>query len=152
MKCPRCKADNDKVVDSRASEGGESIRRRRMCIECGRRYTTYERIEESPLLVIKKDGTRENFDEQKILAGMMKACQKRPIPKGRLNEITDEIVADLRDRFDKEVKAKRIGNAVMARLKDLDKVAYVRFASVYRDFKDVSDFVDEAKLLGQSKK
>ena len=150
MRCPRCKADNDKVVDSRASEGGESIRRRRVCVECDRRYTTYERIEESPLLVIKKNGRRASLDRHNILAGMTMACRKRGIEDPQLEAITDEIVAELRDRFDKEVPSEEIGNAVMSRLKGLDKVAYVRFASVYREFEDVNDFVDEAKLLDQN--
>ena len=147
MKCPFCKKDDDKVIDSRSSSGGFSIRRRRQCLECGRRYTTYEKIEETPLRVIKKDGSRVPYDREKIVSGIRKACEKRPVSTDALIGMVDEIEADIFDKFDKEVESSYIGEQVMARLKDLDKVAYVRFASVYREFKDVSEFVEEVKPM-----
>ena len=147
MRCPFCKADNDKVVDSRASEGGEAIRRRRECLECGRRYTTYERVEEIPLRVIKKDGTREAFDRRKILEGMSKACEKRPVSTEKLDELVSDIERQLADVAEREVTSHQIGELVMAKLRELDQVAYVRFASVYRAFKDINQFLEELRPL-----
>ena len=147
MKCPFCKKDNDRVVDSRASSDGFVIRRRRQCNECRRRYTTYERMEEIPLRVIKKDGTREPFDRQKILSGLLKACEKRPVPVPKLEEIVNRIELDLYEKYDREVKTKVVGEMVMQSLRELDQVAYVRFASVYREFKDVSEFMSELQPM-----
>ena len=147
MRCPFCKADNDKVVDSRASEGGGAIRRRRECLECGRRYTTYERVEEIPLRVIKKDGTREAFDRRKILEGMSKACEKRPVATEKLEELASDIERQLADVAEREVTSRQIGELVMAKLRELDQVAYVRFASVYRAFKDINQFLEELRPL-----
>ncbi len=147
MKCPFCKKDNDRVVDSRASSDGFVIRRRRQCNECRRRYTTYERMEEIPLRVIKKDGTREPFDRQKILSGLLKACEKRPVPVPKLEEIVNRIELDLYEKYDREVKTKIVGEMVMKELRGLDQVAYVRFASVYREFKDVSEFMSELQPM-----
>ncbi|MHC4342608.1 MAG: transcriptional regulator NrdR [Planctomycetota bacterium] len=147
MKCPFCKADNDRVVDSRASADGFAIRRRRECLACGRRYTTYERIEESPIRVVKKDGTREPFDRRKILSGLMKACEKRPISIDILDEIVSRIEHQVTEQFDREVPSKFIGRLVMREIRKVDQVAYVRFASVYRDFKDVAEFMDEIRPM-----
>ena len=147
MKCPFCKKDNDKVVDSRASNDGFAIRRRRECLECGRRYTTYERIEELPLRVVKKDGTRVPFERRKITSGLLKALEKRPVSMEQVERITDKIESQITQMFDKEVSSKFIGELVMKELRDLDQVAYVRFASVYRDFKDVNEFVEEVRPM-----
>ncbi|MBM4087521.1 MAG: transcriptional repressor NrdR [Planctomycetes bacterium] len=147
MKCPFCKADNDKVVDSRASDEGMSIRRRRECLACLRRYTTYERVEDTPLRVIKKDGRRVPFERSKILEGLRKACEKRPISTEQLDRVVDDIEVEIYRKYDREVPSKDIGQLVMERLRALDKVAYVRFASVYREFKDVSEFVAELKPM-----
>ncbi len=140
MRCPFCGSLESKVIDSRESKKGISIRRRRECLACKRRFTTYEKIEEIPYMVVKKDGSRQPFDSQKLLRGMMKACEKRPIQISQLEEIVEEIESKLQERPEKEIEASEIGEHVMERLKGLDKVAYVRFASVYREFKDVSDF------------
>ncbi|NUN50295.1 MAG: transcriptional repressor NrdR [Candidatus Brocadiae bacterium] len=142
MRCPFCKHDDDKVIDSRSTNDGASIRRRRECIPCGKRFTTYERSEEQPLAVVKKDGNRQPFDRAKIMDGLQKACQKRPIAVARLEDIVDRIELELYEKFEREVPAKEIGELVMSELRNLDQVAYVRFASVYREFKDASDFVD----------
>jgi transcriptional repressor NrdR len=151
MKCPFCKADNSRVVDSRASADGFAIRRRRECLACGRRYTTYERIEESPIRVVKKDGSREPFDRRKILMGLMKACEKRPVSMDTLEDIVARIEHLVTDQFEREVPSKFIGRRVMRELRKADQVAYVRFASVYRDFKDVTEFMDEIQpMLGKS--
>ena len=148
VKCPFCKADQDRVVDSRASEGGRVIRRRRECEACGRRFTTYERAEEvPPLAVVKKDRSRVPFDRAKIMAGLVKACYKRPVSTEALDKLVDEIEEELLTNFDDEVSSQFIGERVIKKLKELDKVAYVRYASVYREFKDVSDFIDEAQSL-----
>ncbi|MHC4940589.1 MAG: transcriptional regulator NrdR [Planctomycetota bacterium] len=147
MKCPFCKADNNKVIDSRASADGFAIRRRRECIACGRRYTTYERIEESPIRVVKKDGAREPFERRKILSGLIKACEKRPVSFDVLDEITSRIEHQVTEQFDREVPSKFIGRLVMRELKKIDQVAYVRYASVYRDFKDVTEFMDEIRPM-----
>lgn len=153
MRCPFCKADHDKVIDSRSSTDAFVIRRRRECLDCSRRFTTYERIEETPIRVVKKDGSREGFERRQIMSGMLKACEKRPISIEQLDEITRKIEERISEKFDKEVTAKFIGQQVMRELKKLDKVAYVRFASVYREFKDLNDFVDEVeKVKGGSRK
>jgi transcriptional repressor NrdR len=150
MKCPFCKADNSRVVDSRASADGFAIRRRRECLACGRRYTTYERIEESPIRVVKKDGSREPFDRRKILMGLMKACEKRPVSMDTLEDIVARIEHLVTDQFEREVPSKFIRRRVMRELRKADQVAYVRFASVYRDFKDVTEFMDEIQpMLGK---
>jgi len=147
LKCPFCKADDDRVVDSRASADGFAIRRRRECVGCGRRYTTYERIEESPIRVVKKEGSREPFERRKILAGLMKACEKRPVSIESLDEIVTRIEQQVTEQFDREVPSKFIGRLVMKELRRIDQVAYVRFASVYRDFKDVAEFVEEIRPM-----
>ncbi|NUQ36092.1 MAG: transcriptional repressor NrdR, partial [Planctomycetaceae bacterium] len=143
MQCPFCKADNDKVVDSRSSDGNRVVRRRRECVDCGRRFTTYEKIEELPLRVIKKDGSREDFDRAKIMGGIRSACHKRPVSDTDIEAIVNGIETDIEQHFDREVPATYVGEQVMNRLRELDKVAYVRFASVYREFKDPSDFARE---------
>lgn len=147
MKCPNCKQDKDKVVDSRLVNGGYEIRRRRKCLKCGRRYTTYEKREEAALRVTKKDGSSQPFQRSKITSGIIKACEKRPISLEKLEEVVANIERALYDKFDHEVPSKHVGELVMKELKRLDKVAYVRFASVYREFKDVSDFIDELKPM-----
>ena len=141
MRCPFCGHLEDKVVDSRESREGESIRRRRECLKCGRRFTSYERLEEVPILIVKKDGRREPFDRQKLLRGVMAACQKRPVSLARLEEVAGDIQSRLMEQPDREVPSRRLGELVMDVLKGIDSVAYVRFASVYRDFKDLPDFV-----------
>ena len=145
MKCPFCGQDSTRVVDSRPADDNASIRRRRLCDECGRRFTTYEKVETIPLIVIKKDRTREQYDRSKIQAGILRACYKRPIPVEKIESLMDSIEGDIFDTADKEISSTRIGEIVMEHLKDLDAVAYVRFASVYREFKDVSTFMDELK-------
>lgn len=147
MRCPFCKVDDDKVVDSRASSDGFAIRRRRECEACGRRYTTYERIEESPLRVVKKDQRREPFERRKILLGLMKACEKRPIPIAALEAITARVENQVLEEYESEVPVTFVGERVMAELRKLDQIAYVRFASVYREFQDVTDFLDELKPI-----
>ena len=151
MKCPFCGHVEDKVVDSREAKIGDTIRRRRQCEKCRRRFTTYERIDEIPYMVIKKDGRREKFDRQKVLAGLLKACEKRPVPMSKLEALVNEIEAHVAESPDRERPATELGEMVMARLKKLDKVAYVRFASVYLDFKDVREFMDELKDLLKAK-
>ena len=145
MKCPFCGRDNTRVVDSRPVEDTNSIRRRRMCESCGKRFTTYEKVETIPLSVIKKDQTREQYDRAKIQDGILRACYKRPIPIEKIEMTMDSIEGDIFDSADREIASTRIGEIVMEHLKDLDAVAYVRFASVYREFKDVSTFMDELK-------
>ncbi|MEE9200146.1 MAG: transcriptional regulator NrdR [Candidatus Brocadiales bacterium] len=154
MQCPFCKQDNEKVINSRPSADGINIKRRRECMNCGRRYTTYERIEETPLKVIKKDGRRVAFDRSKIRIGMEKACEKRPISTDTIESAVSDIERNLYNRFDREVPTKYIGEQIMQKLKTMDKVAYVRFASVYREFKDIADFMEEVKPLikGEGKK
>lgn len=151
MKCPFCKSDDTRVVDSRASADGFAIRRRRECLSCGRRYTTYERIEESPIRVVKKEGAREPFERRKILSGLMKACEKRPISIDMLDEIVTRIEHQVTEQFDREVPSTFIGRLVMRELRKVDQVAYVRFASVYRDFKDVTEFMDEIRPMLKTK-
>ena len=151
MKCPFCGFGNDKVVDSRESKEGESIRRRRECLKCEKRFTTYERIDEIPYMVVKKDGRREKFDRQKVLAGLLRACEKRPVAIGKLEQIVNESEAYVVDSPERERKTSEIGEVIMNRLRRLDKVAYVRFASVYLDFKDVKEFMAELKDLLKTK-
>lgn len=147
MRCPFCKEDRDRVVDSRSSRDGFVIRRRRECLGCQRRFTTYERIEETPLRVVKKDGSRVPFDRSRIFNGMLKACEKRPVSIKMLEEVVNQIEIEIHEMFDREVRSKFIGELVMNNLKNLDQVAYVRFASVYREFKDVSEFLEELKPM-----
>ena len=152
MKCPFCGHREDKVIDSRESEEDDYIRRRRECLKCERRFTTYERIEGISLMVVKKDGRREPFDRKKILAGLTRACEKRPVSTETLEELTDTIERSLQKRFDKEVQTKQIGEELMHRLHGLDEVAYVRFASVYRQFKDLNEFMGELKEMLSNRK
>jgi len=147
MKCPYCGFAQDRVVDSRESKEADSIRRRRECERCNRRFTTYERIDEIPYMVIKKDGRRERFERQKILQGLLKACEKRPVATPKLEGIVDEIESVVHEATERELTTTEIGEMIMHRLKKLDKVAYVRFASVYMDFKDVQEFMSELKNL-----
>ena len=147
MKCPFCNNIEDKVVDSRESREGDAIRRRRQCLACERRFTTYERIDEVPYMVIKKDGRREKFDRQKVLAGLLKACEKRPVSMGKLAELVDKVEAKVTDSVDREISTTEIGETLVVALRDLDKIAYVRFASVYRDFQDEEAFFNELKNL-----
>ncbi|MGI8555429.1 MAG: transcriptional regulator NrdR [Pyrinomonadaceae bacterium] len=147
MKCPFCGYLEDKVVDSREAKDGDSIRRRRECLECGRRFTSYERIDEVPYLVVKKDGRREAFDRSKILNGLLRACEKRPISAAQLESLVNSVEKYVQDSTDRERRTEQIGKMIMRRLKELDKVAYVRFASVYLEFEDVSEFMEELKIL-----
>jgi transcriptional repressor NrdR len=152
MLCPFCAHPEDKVIDSRESKEGNLIRRRRECLACQRRFTTYERIEEIPYMVIKKDGRREKFERQKILGGLLKACEKRPIAMPKLSEIVDEVEGQMIQAADRELPSTEIGEIVMRRLKELDKIAYVRFASVYREFQDEDAFFNEIRRLIQDKR
>ena len=147
MRCPYCKKENDKVIDSRGANDGTVIRRRRECEACGRRYTTYERIEEIPLYVIKKDQRREVYDKAKILAGIHKACEKRPVPVEEQDKIASDLEKILHEKYEKEAPSRVIGEYIMQRLAKLDQIAYVRFASVYREFQDVSHFMKEIKSI-----
>jgi transcriptional repressor NrdR len=151
MKCPYCGCIGDKVVDSRESKEGDVIRRRRACLECERRFTSYERIDEIPYMVIKKDGRRERFERQKLVAGLLKACEKRPVTVSALEAIADRVEETLQNRPEREIATAEIGAFVMQELKRLDKVAYVRFASVYRDFRDIGEFMSELKDLVNAK-
>jgi transcriptional repressor NrdR len=151
MKCPFCGFANDKVVDSRESKEADSIRRRRECLKCGKRFTTYERIDEIPYMVVKKDGRREKFDRQKVLNGLLRACEKRPVPISRLEQIVNEAEAFVIESPERERKTSEVGELIMNRLRRYDKVAYVRFASVYLDFKDVQEFMAELKDLLKTK-
>jgi transcriptional repressor NrdR len=147
VKCPFCSFTDDKVVDSREGRAGDLIRRRRECLKCSRRFTTYERIDEIPYMVIKKDGRRERFDRQKILQGLLKSCEKRPVATPKLEAVVDEVERFVLDAPERERTTSELGELLMSRLKKLDKVAYVRFASVYLDFKDVKEFMAELKGL-----
>jgi transcriptional repressor NrdR len=147
VKCPYCAHLGDKVVDSRESKEGEVIRRRRECLNCGRRFTSYERIDEIPYMVIKKDGTRERFERQKLIAGLLKACEKRPVSISAVEGVADRVEVMLQERPEKEIPTAEVGAFVMQELKRLDKVAYVRFASVYRHFRDIGEFMNELKDL-----
>lgn len=151
MRCPYCNQDNTRVVDSRPVEENNSIRRRRMCDACGRRFTTYEKVETIPLIVIKKDQNREQYDRGKIEAGILRACYKRPVPVERINSTIDAIEAKIFNTEDREISSSKIGEIVMEELKNLDEVAYVRFASVYREFKDVNTFMKELTKLLEGK-
>ncbi|MDD5496086.1 MAG: transcriptional regulator NrdR [Candidatus Omnitrophica bacterium] len=145
MRCPYCSNKNDSVLDSRISKNGSSIRRRRECLKCKHRFTTYEYVESIALMVIKKDGRREAFDRQKLMSGLMKACEKRPVSVARLEELVDDIERSVERKHEREVSSKEIGELVMRNLHELDEIAYVRFASVYRQFRDVGQFVKELK-------
>jgi len=151
VKCPYCGHLGDKVVDSRESKEGEVIRRRRECLECGRRFTSYERIDEIPYMVIKKDGRRERFERQKLIAGLLRACEKRPVTVSSLEAIADHVEEVVQNRPEREMDTGEIGTLVMNELKRLDKVAYVRFASVYRDFRDIGEFMAELSDLVNSR-
>lgn len=152
MKCPFCDELEDKVVDSRMAKEGEVIRRRRECLGCKRRYTTYERVEEILPMVVKKDGRRESFDRTKILAGLKKACEKRPISTATIEEVTDRIEKRIQEMGETEIESRVVGEELMKELHQLDQVAYVRFASVYREFKDIDQFMDELKTLAQQRR
>ncbi len=147
MKCPYCGSDENKVIDSRIVKEGKAIRRRRECLKCGKRFTTYEYIEKSPVMVIKRDGRREPFDRAKLLNGIITACHKRPVPREKIEELVDEIESVISDLGKLEVPSREIGEEVIKRLKFIDEVSYVRFASVYRDFKDKNEFFEELKKL-----
>lgn len=151
MKCPYCSSLSDRVVDSRESREGSVVRRRRECLGCGRRFTTYERIDEIPQMVVKKDGGRERFDRNKVLTGLLKACEKRPISLNQLEEVVDKVEKYVQENADGETTTREIGRIVMAELKNLDKVAYLRFASVYLEFDDVSQFMTEINGLFEKK-
>jgi len=153
MRCPFCKADHDKVIDSRASTDSFVIRRRRECLDCEKRFTTYERIEETPIRVVKKDGSRETFERRKMMSGMLMACGKRPVSIEQLDGITRRIEEKMGEKFDREVTSKWLGQQIMRELRKLDKVAYIRFASVYREFQDMDDFLEEVeKTRGPKRK
>lgn len=147
MKCPFCGYLEDKVVDSREAREGESIRRRRECLKCERRFTSYERIDEIPYMVIKKDGRREAFDRNKVMSGILRACEKRPVPSAKMDAIVNSVEKYVQDSAERERPTSKIGETIMRRLKELDKVAYVRFASVYLEFEDVTEFMQELKTL-----
>ena len=147
MKCPFCNHENTRVIDSRPADENNSIRRRRVCDECSKRFTTYEKIDTIPLIVIKKDDNRETYDRSKIEAGILRACHKRPVSADSINELVDTVETEIFNREEKEIESRDIGEMVMNKLKDLDAVAYVRFASVYREFKDVNTFMDELKKV-----
>ncbi len=147
MKCPFCSSDNTRVIDSRPADDNNSIRRRRLCDDCGKRFTTYEKVETIPLIVIKKDNNREQYERTKVEAGILRACHKRPVPVNMINQLVDTVEVDIFNREEKEISSSEIGEIVMNRLQELDPVAYVRFASVYREFKDVNTFMDELKKI-----
>ena len=147
MRCPFCNENSDRVFDSRESRDGHAIRRRRECLDCGRRYTSYERIEDIPFMVVKRDGSRAEFDRKKLLVGLYKACEKRPIPAKSIDHIVNEVEQLVHEREEREITTQEIGQFIMNRLKDLDQVAYVRFASVYRRFEDIDAFMSELKNL-----
>lgn len=147
MKCPACNYSETKVVDSRLNNDGASIRRRRECLECGKRFTTYEYVEQVPLMVVKRDGRRQTFDRKKIISGLIKACEKRPVSADKMDEITTSVEQAVQKKFDREVLSKDIGEMIMEKLAVVDEVAYVRFASVYRQFRDVNQFMNELKII-----
>ncbi len=151
MRCPTCDNEESKVVDSRPTDEGRSIRRRRECLSCGDRFTTYEKIEQTPVLVIKKDGRREAFDPDKIIRGLLRACEKRPVALHQLERLVNEVNAELHNKMVREIRSEGIGEMVMNRLRELDEVAYVRFASVYRQFKDIKRFMEELEDLVETK-
>ena len=147
MKCPYCGYSESKVIDSRPADENASIRRRRECLSCSKRFTTYETVESLPMVVVKKDGSRQSFERSKVLGGMIRACEKRPVPLAELERIAAEIEQDLQNSMEREIQSEQIGEKVMERLRTVDQVAYVRFASVYRQFKDINSFMDELRLL-----
>ena len=147
MKCPYCSSDNTRVIDSRPADDNNAIRRRRLCDDCGKRFTTYEKVETIPLIVIKKDNNREQYDRSKVEAGILRACNKRPVSAGQISQLVNMVEVDIFNREEKEISSSEIGEIVMNRLQELDPVAYVRFASVYREFKDVNTFMDEIKKI-----
>ena len=147
MKCPFCGYLESKVIDSRSTEESNAIRRRRECLRCSKRYTTYEKVEDIPILVIKKDLSRESFNKEKIISGLIKACQKRPVSRAQIEEIASDIERNISNKMMVEIKSDYIGEMIMERLKDIDEVSYVRFASVYRQFKDINTFMEEIKNL-----
>jgi transcriptional repressor NrdR len=147
VKCPRCAFEEDKVVDSRTTKEGEAIRRRRECLKCAFRFTTYEYIERAPMMIVKRDGRREQYSREKLLTGLLKACEKRPVAREQLEKIVEEIEAAIFGKFKNEVKSTELGNLVIERLQGLDEIAYVRFASVYRQFKDINQFMSEVRGL-----
>ena len=150
MKCPYCGYSDSKVIDSRPADDGTTIRRRRECLDCQKRFTTFEIIERMPLVVIKRDGSRQSFDRVKIINGLVRACEKRPVSMSQIEAVADEVEQELRGRLESEIQSERIGEMVMQRLKSLDEISYVRFASVYRSFKDIQTFMEElAKILGE---
>ena len=152
MKCPYCGYSESKVIDSRPADEGSSIRRRRECLSCARRFTTYETVESLPMVVVKKDGSRQSFDRRKVLGGMIRACEKRPVPLAELEQIAADIEQDLQNSMEREIRTEVVGEKVMDRLRSVDQVAYVRFASVYRQFKDIDTFMQElTKLLADGK-
>ncbi|WP_312458702.1 transcriptional regulator NrdR [Proteiniclasticum sp.] len=153
MKCPFCAFSESKVIDSRSIEDSSAIRRRRECLSCGKRYTTYEKVEDIPILVVKRDNSRENFDKNKIIVGLIRACQKRPVSRFQIEEIASDIERNISNSMISEISSTEIGEMVMDRLKDVDEVAYVRFASVYRQFKDINTFLTEINnLMGKDQK
>lgn len=152
MKCPYCGYSESKVIDSRPADENSSIRRRRECLSCGKRFTTYETVESLPMVVVKKDGSRQSFDRRKVLGGMIRACEKRPVPLAELEKIAEEIEQDLQNSMEREISTEAIGEKVMERLRNVDQVSYVRFASVYRQFKDIDTFMTELnKLLADNR-
>ena len=152
MKCPYCGYSESKVIDSRPADENSSIRRRRECLSCGKRFTTYETVESLPMVVVKKDGSRQSFDRRKVLGGMIRACEKRPVPLAELEKIAEEIEQDLQNSMEREISTEAIGEKVMERLRNVDQVAHVRFASVYRQFKDIDTFMTELnKLLADNR-
>lgn len=151
MRCPFCSFEESKVVDSRSTDDNTTIRRRRECLNCSKRYTTYEKVEDIPILVIKRDSTRENFNREKIINGLIRACQKRPISRMQIEAIAEDIEKTISNKMITEVNSKHIGEMVMDRLKDIDEISYVRFASVYREFKDINTFLEEIKNLVHKK-
>jgi transcriptional repressor NrdR len=151
MRCPFCSFEESKVVDSRSTDDNTTIRRRRECLKCNKRYTTYEKVEDIPILVVKRDSTRENFNKEKIVNGLIRACQKRPVSRMQIEELADDIEKTISNKMITEVNSKMIGEMVMERLKEVDEISYVRFASVYREFKDINTFLEEIKSLVSKK-
>ncbi len=151
MRCPFCSFEESKVVDSRSTDDSTTIRRRRECLKCGKRYTTYEKVEDIPILVVKRDSTRENFNKEKIINGLIRACQKRPVSRQQIEDLAEDIEKTISNKMITEVNSKLIGEMVMERLKNVDEISYVRFASVYREFKDINTFLEEIKTLVSKK-
>lgn len=151
MRCPFCSFEESKVVDSRSTDDNTTIRRRRECLKCNKRYTTYEKVEDIPILVVKRDSTRENFNKEKIINGLIRACQKRPVSRQQIEDLAEDIEKTISNKMITEVNSKVIGEMVMDRLKNVDEISYVRFASVYREFKDINTFLEEIKSLVSKK-